>query len=112
MNWQIERDSAGMPVRMWWLGSGGKPKKPEAPVNPGCACCGMPHGWHRLGCEKRGIDWRSSHQVVEQVISASKDPDATWYAEPAGVSSSGINDIPQNNESQAAASPPPTGGDV
>lgn len=53
MNWQLERDNAGRPVRLWWRGSGAKPVEPWAPVNRGCPSCGMPLGWHKLGCEQR-----------------------------------------------------------
>ena len=55
MNWQIERDNAGRPIRMWWMGSGGKPKQPDAPVNRGCPDCGMPNGWHKRACARSPV---------------------------------------------------------
>lgn len=60
MNWEVERDNAGRTIRLWWKGSGGKPKT-RMLARPGvapCPSCGFLFGWHTGAC-KRNSDTSS-----------------------------------------------------
>jgi len=52
MNWAIERDNVGRPVRMVWMGWTPKKQRVADPP-PGCPGCGLHFGWHKMGCVHR-----------------------------------------------------------
>lgn len=58
MGWSIERDNAGRPVRMVWMGHGQDKRDPteRRKVVLGCSECGFHFGWHAKGCKHRASD--------------------------------------------------------
>jgi hypothetical protein len=72
MNWEVERDNSGRVVRMWWKGSGGKPKT-RAMVRPGvapCPSCGFLFGWHTQGCSNKPTSNTSNSSETQDLNNA------------------------------------------
>lgn len=58
MNWIIERNEAGQPVRLVSSPERDECKMYGFPVEPRpaqCKSCGYPAGWHKQGCQTRQV---------------------------------------------------------